>query len=171
MKTILSTALLILLIPCVLLAGLWVWAYYSTPAVVTEAYNRELSRSAPKMRLLQLPEAELAQIRNARPLPEAVAEALFFYPGPYKPNAFRDLQRRVFASALDHRLSSDEQLQIYLNHADFGPLHTGPTPDKDIIGFAAASEAYFDKPLPNLAPEQLQALLDSLQHKSIQSVP
>lgn len=168
MRTIISTVLLVVAIPCVLLAGMWTWAYFSTPAVVTEAYNRELARTTPTIRAAQVPAALLEQIRAARPLSEAAAEALFF-PGQYRPNPIRNLQRRVFASALDHRLSTDEQLQLYLNHADFGPLHSGPTPDKDIVGFAAAAQAYFDKPLSNLAPEQLQALLDALQHKSIQS--
>lgn len=171
MRTIISTVLLIVAIPCVLLAGMWTWAYFSTPALVTEAYNRELARTAPTIRTAQVPATLREQIRNARPLPEAAAEVLFFFPGQYRPNPIRNLQRRVFASALDHRLSADEQLQIYVNHANFGSLHSGPTPDKDIVGFAAASQAYFDKPLTNLAPEQLQALLDALQHKSIQSAP
>lgn len=168
MRSILATVVLLILIPCVLIAGLWTWAYFSTPALATEAYNRELTRSAQTMRLAQIPSPLLDQIRSDGPLPQVTAEALFFFPGPYQPNIFRNLERNIFASALAQRLTPDEQLQIYINHADFGQQHMGLSPGREIIGFPTAARNYFDKDLPNLTPEQLGALLDSLHHKSLQ---
>jgi membrane peptidoglycan carboxypeptidase len=79
---------------------------------------------------------------------------LLYFPGGFQQGVGKIRQTLIAEYALDHLVTKDEQLELYLNATFFGSADNRP-----IHGFEAAAEAYFRKPFRDLTDDEFIALI------------
>lgn len=79
---------------------------------------------------------------------------LLYFPGGFQQGVAKIRQTLIAEYALDHLVSKDEQLELYLNATYFGSVNGRP-----VNGLAAASEAYFNKPFGEISDDEFIALI------------
>lgn len=79
---------------------------------------------------------------------------LLYFPDGFQQGIAKIRQSLIAGYALDHLVSKDEQLELYLNMTYFGTVA-----DKPVHGLAAAAEVYFKKPFRNLTDDEFIALI------------
>jgi len=79
---------------------------------------------------------------------------LLYFPGGFRQGIGKVRQTLIAEYALDHLVSKNEQLELYLNATYFGAVDGRP-----VHGLAAASNAYFKKPFSALSDDEFIALI------------
>ncbi len=88
---------------------------------------------------------------------QSIAKWMFFR--RYTPGflRWRKVKLMVAAAALDRRVSKDVQLSLFVNRTYFGT-----TAGKQVLGFPAAAQTFFRKPLTRLTDDEYLRLLAML---------
>lgn len=155
-------------------ASLYYWnevrtARAETATLVTQAFDRFGRRvaleSVPTSKIDLLLKIEDPRFREHRGVDLATPGAgmttitqglakLLYFPGGFRQGIAKIRQTLIAEYALDHLVSKDEQLELYLNATFFGSIDGRP-----VHGLAAAAEAYFKKPFRELLDDEFIALI------------
>lgn len=155
-------------------ASLYYWnevrtARAETATLVTQAFDRFGRRvaleSVPTSKIDLLLKIEDPRFREHRGVDLATPGAgmttitqglakLLYFPGGFRQGIAKIRQTLIAEYALDHLVSKDEQLELYLNATFFGSIDGRP-----VHGLAAAAEAYFKKPFRELSDDEFIALI------------
>ncbi|HKJ91700.1 MAG TPA: transglycosylase domain-containing protein [Longimicrobiales bacterium] len=92
------------------------------------------------------------EVRGRSTITQQLAKNLYF--GTER-SLVRKLKELIVARRLEHRLSKDRILELYLNDVEWGP---------GIFGAEAAARAYFHKPAAELNAREAAALAATLPH-------
>jgi monofunctional glycosyltransferase len=166
---VLSVAMVVVL----WLAGVWAMAYSKAPRLVEEleksgalAFDPAVLPAARVCALLAVQDRTFFRhhgiaLLDGPPLhttmTQGICKGLFFRgfsPGLLR---YRKIMLMVDALAVDHRISKEMQLRIFMNRASFGRAGGA-----EVLGFKAAARAYFGRDVLQLNDQEYLALVAML---------
>lgn len=80
-----------------------------------------------------------------------------FYFDDYQPGIAKIRESLIAHYTLNRLVAKDDQLTLFINHASFGQWHNKP-----VVGFANATQIFFEKPFRKISKDQYLSLVAML---------